>query len=147
MIRTILGVVAGYIAMSVVLFVLFSVLYTVLGTSGSFMPDSLYVSTTWLIAGFIIFFAGAAVAGIVSKLIGKTSKSAMVMGIVILVVGGLMAFSQIAQMPESMVREAAEVPMMEAMAIAQNPVWALFLNPIIGLLGAIVGGMLIGSKE
>ncbi|MDH3530804.1 MAG: hypothetical protein OEQ28_14665, partial [Acidobacteriota bacterium] len=97
MIRTILGVVAGYIAMSVVLFVLFSVLYTVLGTSGSFMPDSLYVSTTWLIAGFIIFFAGAAVAGIVSKLIGKTSKSAMVMGIVILVVGGLMAFSQIAQ--------------------------------------------------
>jgi len=117
MLRTILGVVAGYIAMSIVLFVLFSVLYTVLGTSGSFMPESLYVSTTWLIAGFVIFFAAAAIAGIVSKLIGRTSRSAMVMGIVILIVGILMAFSQLAQVPESTVREAAEVPMMEAMAL------------------------------
>ena len=38
-------------------------------------------------------------------------------------------------------------PMMEAMAIAQQPVWALFVNPVIGLIGAIVGGKLISRDS
>ena len=147
MIRTILGIVVGYIAMSILMFLLFSALYLVLGTSGSFIPDSPYVSTTWLIAGFVMFFAAATVAGLVSSLIGKSASAGLLMGLVILVVGLILAFFQIASMPENIVRDPQEVPLMEAMAIRQQPVWALFVNPIIGLIGAFVGGRRSGPKD
>jgi hypothetical protein len=147
MVKTILGIVLGYIAMSVVLFLLFSALYMVLGTSGSFQAGSLYVSTIWLIAGFVIFFVGAVAAGAVSSLISKSPKAGLLMGVVIVILGVIMAFGQISQMPESMVREAQEIPMMEAMSIAQQPVWALFVNPLFGLFGALTGGSLFGSND
>ena len=146
MVKMILGIVAGYIAMSVVLFLLFSGLYLVLGTSGSFNEGSYYVSTTWLLAGFIIFYVGAAVAGSVSALIGKDPKSAFWMGGVILILGILIAISQIVAAPDDTTRKLAEVPMMDAMNLAQQPVWALFVNPIMGFIGALAGGKLVNRK-
>ena len=147
MLRTILGVIAGYIVMSLVLFVLFSVLYTVLGTSGSFQEGSYFVSNTWLFVGFLVFFVGAVAAGFVCALISKNANAGMWMGGVILVLGLIIAVLQIMQAPASTVREAGEVALMDAMNLAQQPVWTLFVNPVVGFIGAIVGGRLRGGGD
>ncbi len=142
MIKKIVGIVAGYIAMSVALFAMFSLLYTILGTTGAFQEGSYFVSNVWLILGFIVFFCAAALAGFVAVLIAGEPKAATWMGAVILALGIVIAISQIAGAPASMVREAADVPLIDAMNLAQNPVWAIFLNPLIGFAGAIFGGRL-----
>ena len=142
MVRMILGIVLGYIAMSVALFVMFSGLYMVLGTAGSFKEGSYFVSSTWLFAGFVIFFIAAAIAGIVAALVGKDAKTAFWMGGVILILGILIAISQVVSAPSNTAREAAEVALMDAMNMAQQPVWALIVNPIVGFLGALTGGKL-----
>ncbi len=142
MIKKIVGIVAGYIAMSVALFAMFSLLYTILGTTGAFQEGSYFVSNVWLILGFIVFFCAAALAGFVAVLIAGEPKAATWMGAVILALGIVIAISQIAGAPASTVREAADVPLIDAMNLAQNPVWAIFLNPLIGFAGAIFGGRL-----
>lgn len=142
MVRSIVGVIVGYVAFSSVLFLLFSALYLVLGTSGSFQPGSFNLSWTWLVVSFVIFFLGAVAATFVSTLISKNESAWLQMGLTLVVIGILMAVLQIAQDPGEKVREIAEVPLFDAMQSARGPAWSYFVSPITGFLGSLLVGQI-----
>lgn len=139
MIWKIIGVIVGYIAMSITLFALFSGLYFLLGTTGSFQEGNYNVTITWLLSGLVVFFVGGSVAGFVYSFLAKTD-SPVVMAGVILVLGILIAISQMVQDPGVTVRDTDQVALMDAMNIARQPLWALLANPVAGFIGAMVGG-------
>lgn len=139
MIWKIIGVIVGYIAMSITLFALFSGLYFLLGTTGSFQEGNYNVTITWLLSGLVVFFVGGSVAGFVYSFLAK-ADSPVVMAGVILVLGILIAISQMVQDPGVTVRDTDQVALMDAMNIARQPLWALLANPVASFIGAMVGG-------
>lgn len=139
MVRKIIGVVVGYVVFSICLFALFSGLYRLLGTSGSFEPGNYNITTTWVLAGAVVFFVGGSVAGFVYSLIDRTGTPVAMVG-VLLLLGLMIAISQVVSDPGVTVREAAEVTLLDAMNKARQPVWVLFLNPVFAAIGAFVGG-------
>jgi len=139
MVRKIIGAVVGYVVFSICLFALFSGLYAILGTSGSFEPGNYNITMTWVLAGAVVFFVGGSVAGFVYSLIARAGSPVIMVG-VILLLGLLIAVSQIFSDPGVTVRDASEVALMDAMNKARQPVWALFLNPVFSAVGAFVGG-------
>ncbi len=144
MLKKVIGVIVGYIAMSIALFTMFSGLYTILGTAGSFQEGSYSVTYTWMLVGFIVFLIAGAVAGFVAVLIGNTANTAVWMAGVILIFGLLMAVGQVVQVPADPDRVAAEIGLLDAMGAAQQPLWSTTLNAVMGFLGAIAAGKLRG---
>lgn len=59
MVRNILGVVLGYVAMFAFVFISFTVLYLILGADGSFESGTYEVSIVWVIISFILGLAAA----------------------------------------------------------------------------------------
>lgn len=147
MLRIILGIVAGYVAMSVALFLLFSGLYMILGTAGSFEPDSYYVSSSWVFAGIVVFFIAAVLAGIVCALVSKNANAGLWMGGVILVLGLLMTVGEVMQGPADTTRAIEQLGLMEAMGAAKQPIWTMIVNPVVGLIGAVVGSKIAPKKD
>ena len=139
MLRKIIGAVVGYVVFTFCLFALFSGLYAILGTTGSFESGNYNITITWILAGFVVFFVGGSVSGFVYSAIARAGSPVVMVG-VILVVGILIAISQVVSDPGVTVREAGEVAMMDAMNKARQPAWVLFLNPVFSAVGAFVGG-------
>ena len=79
MVRNILGVVAGYLAMFVFIFLSFTILYLLLGANGAFEPDTYEVSLVWIIISFVLSLAAALLGGYVCVLISKNQKAALVL--------------------------------------------------------------------
>ncbi len=146
MIRPILGVFLGYISMTIVLFALFSGLYAVLGTAGAFTAGTMVVSSVWFLVGFFIFLIGAVVAGVVCRLVSQNRNAGAWMGATILIIALVGAISQYSMTPASTYRGSDEIPMLEAMANAIQPVWTQLVNAIVGFIGATVGGKLIREQ-
>lgn len=141
MVKTIIGVIVGYIVMSIFLFAAFTCLYLVLGPEGAFKPATFDTSTTWVIGGFILGFIGTIIGGFTAALIAKNNKAAFYFGILVLVVSlGVSIVALQVGNPHEV--RAGDIPNLEAMQKAQLPTWFNFVYPFTGLLGAIVGGRL-----
>ncbi len=94
MLRKIIGVVAGYVAMAVLIFILFTVLYLILGADGAFQPGNYQASGTWLVLSFILGLIAAVVGGFVCVLIAKDKKAALWLAGLVLVLGLILAIPQ-----------------------------------------------------
>ncbi|HVF47646.1 MAG TPA: hypothetical protein VNA17_08785, partial [Pyrinomonadaceae bacterium] len=55
---------------------------------------------------------------------------------------GLITVAVMAMTPAPTGARTPDVPNMEAMTKAQTPIWIALLNPIIGIVGAMIGGRL-----
>ncbi len=141
MIRNILSVIAGYIAMAISMMVLFTLLYLVLGADGSFKPGAYDVSNRWALASIILGFLAVMIGGYVAVMIARNSKAALWLGVVVLLVSLLVACIKYTQGNPHEVRTGI-VLNMQAMNHAQNPTWFNFLVPFTGFFGALIGGNL-----
>ncbi len=146
MLKTILGVIVGYVVFSISLFVLFSGLYLILGADKSFMPGNFDLTLSWILPSIVVFFVAAALASTVCAVIAKDPKSGLYMGATIFVIGIIMAAMQIAQDPGITLRSTSDVGLLDAMNQAHGPVWSFFINPIAGFIGAVSGGNLFAKK-
>lgn len=144
MLRSILGGIAGYIAMFVFIFATFSITYLAMGTDRAFNPGSYQVSTLWIGVSSVLGLVGAIVGGYVASLVGKGFTAVKVVVGIVLVMG-ILTIAMVAITPAPTDVRTADVPNMEAMAKAQTPLWVAILNPIIGVVGSIVGGRLRSS--
>ena len=143
MARSIIGVIVGYVVMFILQVAAFMTIYTVMGPDWSFKPASYQASTRWTVMQFTVILITAIIAGLVCALIAKGGKAPMVLAGVILVLGlalGALAISMKPADPHEV--RTGNVPNMEAMSKAQNPTWVLFLGPVIGAVGAAIGGKL-----
>ncbi len=143
MLRSVLGVIGGYVLMFILQFAAFMTIYTVMGANWSFKPGSFHASTRWTVMQFAVVFVTAAIAGLVCAIVAKGGKAPLVLAVVVLLIGFALAAAHVAtQPPDTNEMRTANTPNMEAMVKARNPVWVVFLGPFIGAVGVVIGGKL-----
>jgi hypothetical protein len=141
MVRNILAVIVGYIAIGLFVFISFSILYAILGTEGSFQPGTFEVSTIWIIMSFILGIIAALFGGYVCILISKNQKAVLFLAGFVLILGLVMAIVTLSvpQSSEALTR-IGTVEGMDAMNKAITPTWINFVNPFIGAIFVFLGG-------
>ena len=143
MARSIIGVIVGYVVMFILQVAAFMTICTVMGPDWSFKPASYQASTRWTVMQFTVVLITAIIAGLVCALIAKGGKAPMVLAGVILVLGLALGALAISMKPaDAHEVRTGNVPNMEAMSKAQHPSWVIFLGPVIGAVGAAIGGKL-----
>ena len=143
MARAIIAVIASYILMFVLTFLAFTGVYMVLHADGSFKPGLFLASNRWIAIAFGVNFVVAVIGGLICSAIARGGKAPLVLAIVVFVLGLLLAIpSLMAQKANAGKVRSGDVPMMEAMQKAQEPVWVPFTFPIVGAIGVLIGGKL-----
>jgi len=140
MVRKILGITAGYIAMIAIVFFSTNLLFYVLGANGSFDPGTYKVNTTWLILSMLFSLVASIVGGWVCMRIVKHQKTTMILSGIVFVLGILLSIPELTEKDSerNKLRE-GEVSVMESMQNAKQPRKVLLLTPLIGAIGVIAG--------
>lgn len=143
MLRSVLGVIAGYILMFILQVAAFMSIYTLVGADWSFKTASFRPSTRWIAMQFVVILVTAAIAGLICAAIAKGGKAPLALAAVVLVLGlGLAALSTGLRPADTNELRIRSVPNMEAMSKARPAVWVVFLGPFIGAVGVLIGGKL-----
>jgi hypothetical protein len=146
MARSIIGVIVGYLVMFVFVFVTFTIVYLAMGADRAFRPGSYETSTLWLAVSFILGTIAAVLGGVFCRLIARNMMAVYVLAGIVLVLGILFAIPSLTSEPAESTRT-AEVANLEAMQSARTPLIPAVLNPVIGALGAIIGGLLVERRR
>jgi len=170
MARSIIAVIVSYILMFVLTFLMFTGVYMVLHADGSFKPGSFEASNLWIAIAFGVNLVIAVIGGLVCAAIarggkaplvtfdvdgiihvksaaiargGRGGKAPLVLAIVVFILGLLLAIpSLVAQKTNAGLVRSGDVPMMEAMQRAKEPIWVPLLFPFVGVAGVLIGGKL-----
>lgn len=143
MLRNIGGVIVGYLVMFAFILITFTVLYLLLGAEGSFQPNSYEISGVWMVLSIILGIVAAVLGGWVCAKIAVSPKAAYVLAVVVLLLGigmAIPAMSSDSAMPEI---RTGDVSNMEAMQNAKTPTWMMFLNPLLGAVGIVIGARMV----
>ncbi|HYI07669.1 MAG TPA: hypothetical protein VEK57_01240 [Thermoanaerobaculia bacterium] len=145
MTRKILGAVAGYIAYFFCVFLLFTGLSLVLGPDRLFLPGNYDPSMMWIIGAFVIGLIAAAIGGYVAALIGKSGAVKIMAGLVVLI--GAFVFVQLLRENRVVEPRTVDLPVMEAMFKAREPLWVAAVNPFLVVAGVFAGGAVRKNKK
>ena len=140
MLKTILAVIVGYVAMAVVVFAVFTALYAAMGADRAFQPGTYDPSTLWVVCSLLVSLLAAVVGGMVAvRMGGRSATRALAILVVVLGVG--LAWPAINAPAETLPAiRAADVPNMEAMRNTRQPTWVALALPFIGAVGVMIGG-------
>ena len=143
MLRSVLGVIVGYIVMFILNVAAFMTIYTIVGPDWSFKPGSYQASTRWTVMQFAVVLVTAIIAGLICAVIAKGGKAPLALAVVVLVLGLGMAAAATALKPaDTHEVRVGNVSNMDAMNKARHPIWVMFLDPFIGAVGVVIGGKL-----
>ena len=143
MLRSILGVIIGYIVMFILNVAAFMTIYTIVGPDWSFEPRSYQASTRWTVMQFAVVLVCAIIGGLVCAVIAKGGKAPLALAAVVIVLGCLLGLTATVLRPaDTHEVRTGSVPNMEAMSKARHPTWVVFLGPFIGAVGVVIGGKL-----
>jgi len=143
MVRSVLGVIVGYIVMFILQVAAFMTIYTIVGPDWSFKTGSFQASTRWTVMQFTVILITAIIAGLVCAIIARGGKAPLVLAGVVLVIGLALGALSISMRPvDAHEVRRGNVPNMEAMSKARHPMWVVFLGPVIGAVGILIGGKL-----
>ena len=140
MIRRLLGAVVGYVVFFFGVFIFFTALSMALGPDRLFLPGNYDPSMTWIISALTIGFVAATIGGYVAALIGKSGAVKIMAGIVVLI--GAIVFVGLFRENEPVETRTGDVPMMEAMFKAREPLWVAVINPLLVVIAVFAGGAL-----
>lgn len=149
MVRTIGGVILGYIVMALLIFLTFSAAYLLMGANGAFKSETYEVSNLWLGTSFMLALAAAVIGGYVCAAIARGSRAAVALAVLVIVLGVLAAVPALraANSGRERLTRPSEVSNMEAMQNAVQPGWVALLNPFFGAAGVLVGARLRRRPE
>jgi peptidoglycan biosynthesis protein MviN/MurJ (putative lipid II flippase) len=143
MLRSVLGVIVGYIVMFILQVAAFMTIYTLVGPDWAFKPGSYQASTRWTAMQFAVILVTAIIAGLICAVIARGGKAPLALAAVVLVLGlGLAAAATALRPADTREVRMGNVANMEAMNKARHPMWVVFLGPFIGALGVVIGGKL-----
>ena len=140
MLKKAVAVVVGYLTMLVVVFVTFTGLYLALGPDRAFQPGTYDPSGLWLTLSLTLSLVAAILGGLVCATIGNSSAAVRSLAILVVILGVIGAWPALdpGKDPRPSVRS-ADVPNMEAMMNARQPVWVALSLPLIGAVGVLIG--------
>lgn len=134
------AVVAGYVAMFLAVFLLLTGAYLALGTERAFQPGTYDVTGEWIVVYVLVSVGAAMLGGVVVSRVSADRRAPLILAGLVLTLGMASAFSASGEAPDSMpIPRSADVPNMQAMMQAKSPTWALYLTPLIGAVGVLVG--------
>jgi len=140
MLKAVLGVIVGYIAMAAIVMLCFAGAWFILGEDGSFKPGSWEASTTWLGMSFAVAFVGAVIGGLICAAIaGKGSKAPAVLAGLVLILGIIMSIPAMTKELDTTPRT-SPITMRDATTKAHQPMISSILNPVVGAVGVLLGG-------
>ena len=137
MLRSIAGVVLGYIAMFLLVFVLFSAAYLWLGAERAFLPGSYRVSPLWVAVSIAVHLVAPLAGGYVAAAVSRWTRAALALACLALVLGILFGIVALGH-PDPGPRPGA-VDNFTAMQNGRHPLLIMFLNPVIAAFGILVG--------
>lgn len=144
--RSIGSAIVGYLAIFLVVFISLTAAYLIVGVERAFRPGAYEVSTLWVVISLVVGIAAAVVGGWVARRIAGRVLGPQLLAGLVFVLGIAMAVPALTA--EGGVEPAAErtsdVGPMEAMQNAKSPLIAVLLNPLIGVVGVLVGGGVLG---
>ena len=145
MIRKILGAVVGYLAFFFSMFLLVTRVSLVLGPDRLFLPGNYDPSMMWTISAFVLGFIAAAIGAYVAALIGRSGAVKIMAGVVVLI--GAVVFVQLFREHRAVETRTVDLPTMEAMFKAREPLWVAAVNPLLIVVAVFTGGALRKNKE
>jgi hypothetical protein len=146
MVRSIIAVVASYIAMVILIMGAFAGMWFGMG------PDRLLEPGLWTGNVFLCIAAPAITlifglfGGWMCAKIGRSTKPVMVLAGVVLVLGMLTAYFTL-QKPEPTGPRAPGMSMTEIMEKGREPTWLAIFNPIGGAAAVLIGGLCIAAPR
>ncbi len=146
--RDLLAAIAGYATMAVAVFAGTGIAWAALGPEGAFREGTTEAATGWSLAmcafGLLASIAGGAIAALAgSRSSGR--RPVVILAGLVLALGLAAAVLQLrgAPSPPPGAERTAELTFFEAGAVARSPVWYNFAIPLIGAIGAILGGNVV----
>src|SRR6266446_313618 len=122
--RSIIAVIASYIAMFVLNLIAFVGLFLMIGTDNAFRPRSYLASNRWIAISFAIIFVTAIISGLICAVIAKGGKAPLALAVVVIVLGLLLAAAATALKPaDTHEVRTGNVSNMDAMNKARHPTW------------------------
>jgi hypothetical protein len=137
MLKSIVGVVVGYIVMFIFASAVFAAAYFGLGVDRVFEPDSYAVTPLWIALMIAIAFIGGLLGGLTCAAISKSHTACVVFAVLVFVAGVLVHLPTVMKEHTAVVRS-GDVTGFQAMQLAQPPSWLCFLNPALGALGILL---------
>jgi hypothetical protein len=137
MLKSIIGVIVGYLVMMLVAFAAYTAAYLGLGADRAFEPATYALSGIWIGLVIAITFIAGLVGGLTCAAISKSRTTGLVFALIVFVLGFVFELPNI--MDHTPRPRAGDVANMEAMGKAQPPVWLLFLNPFLGGAAVLMG--------
>jgi len=137
--RNVGGAVLGWVVMAACVFVLMAVLWMVLGVEGSFRPGSWEVTPAWSLGSLVLGLVAGVLGGIVCSRVAADRRGAWML---IVLVGVLGVANALFQAPVADGVRPEGVAMLEAAGSATEPGWVSWLNPVVGIVGILLGARL-----
>ncbi len=139
MVKTVAGVIVGYVVMAVLIFATFSGAYLLMGADTVFKPNLYDPSMVWIIISFVLGFIAAVVGGFVCAALSKNARAAQILAGLVLVLGLLLAIPALRGTDTRPNVRTGAVSNMEAMQSARTPGWVALINPFLGAAGILIG--------
>lgn len=146
MLRIVLAIIIGYIAIALTVFIGLTSAYITLGREGVFQPGVYELTTTWVIAAVGVNIIAAIVGGIVCALIGRRKSAPLIFAAIVFILGLAFAFPTIASYDAESPARPDDITMREAMMEGRQPTWFAFSNPFVVAIGIILGASLVQKK-
>lgn len=146
MLRSILGVIIGYIAIMFIVFAGLTTAWLILGTDGAFEPGVFEITTTWGVAAIAVNLIAAVIGGMVCMSIARKRGAVVTFAALVFIFGILVAIPVITAEDAEPAARPADVSMAEAMKEAEQPLWFCLLNPVTAAVGILLGASLVSTK-
>jgi hypothetical protein len=146
MLKSIAGIIVGYVVMFSVAFAVYSAAYLGLGAERAFEPDTYALSDTWIGLVIAITFIAGLIGGVACAAISKSRTAGLVLAVIVFVL------SLVFELPNIMkghtpVARTGDVSNMELMEKGRPPAWLGLLIPFLGGAAVLMGTRIKKSPE
>jgi hypothetical protein len=140
MLRTLAGVLVGYITLAIAVIAGMLGLAAAIGRDNTLEPGRYAPSTSFCVLSLAVSFAAALLGGWVARKLGGTRTAVLILALLVAVLGGGMAAKNLSQPraePEPRAENEADSAKLMAM---REPEWLVLTNPVLGAFGLLLGG-------
>jgi hypothetical protein len=138
MLKSIVGVIVGYLVIMFVAFAAYTAAYLGLGADRAFEAGTYALSGIWIGLVIAITLITGLVGGLTCAAISKSRTAGLVFAVIVFVLGFVFELPNLKK-DHTPVARAGDVSNMEAMGKAQPPVWLCIFNPFLGGAAVLMG--------
>ena len=138
MLKSIVGVIVGYLVMMLVAFCAYTAAYLGLGAERAFEPGTYVLSGIWIGLVIAITIISGLLGGLTCAAISKSRTAGLVFALIVFVLGFVFEFPNLTK-DHTPVARAGDVSNMEAMGKAQPPLWLCIFNPFLAGAAVLMG--------